>query len=172
MGRKRVLALIVAVIAAVVIIGGVVPLAAQVPPPPIATELLTGRAVFTDDVDLLIKIKREDGSKDTVQVKDPSRTVVGRFTVQPRAAFPWHTHAGPVVVNVVSGSLVYVPADDCSRLPYPAGTAFVDPGHGHVHSAFNPSTTDVTVFVATFFEAPAEGPLLIPADAPAGCVVP
>ena len=172
MGRKRVLALIVAVIAAVVIIGGVVPLAAQVPPPPIATELLTGRAVFTDDVDLLIKIKREDGSKDTVQVKDPSRTVVGRFTVQPGAAFPWHTHAGPVVVNVVSGSLVYVPADDCSRLPYPAGTAFVDPGHGHVHSAFNPSTTDVTVFVATFFEAPAEGPLLIPADAPAGCVVP
>ena len=55
---------------------------------------------------------------------------------------------------------------------YPAGTAFVDSGHGHVHSAFNPSTTDVTVFVATFFEAPAEGPLLIPADAPAGCVVP
>jgi Cupin domain len=172
LGRKRVLALTVAVIATVVIIGGGVPLAAQVAPLPIATELLTGRAVFTDDVDLLIKVKREDGSKDVVQVKDPSRTVVGRFTVQPGAAFPWHTHAGPVVVNVVSGSLVYVPADDCSRLPYPAGTAFVDPGHGHVHSAFNPSTTDVTVFVATFFEAPAEGPLLIPADAPAGCVVP
>src|SRR5918994_272986 len=157
MGRKRVLALIVAVIAAVVIIGGVVPLAAQVPPPPIATEVLTGRAVFTDDVDLLIKIKREDGSKDTVQVKDPSRTVVGRFTVQPRAAFPWHTHAGPVVVNVVEGTLVET---DCSEQAYPAGTAFVDPGHGHVHSAFNP-TGGETVFVATFFEAPAEGPLLI-----------
>jgi hypothetical protein len=80
--------------------------------------------------------------------------------------------AGPVVVNVVSGSLVYVPAEDCSRFTYPAGTAFVDPGHGHVHSAFNPSTTDVTVLVATFFEAPAEGPLVIPADAPADCVVP
>jgi quercetin dioxygenase-like cupin family protein len=172
MGRKRVLALTVAVIAAVVIIGGVVPLAAQVPPPPIATEILTGRAVFTDDIDLKMKIRREAKPPEVVNVEDPSRTVVGRFTVQPRAAFPWHTHAGPVVVNVVSGSLVYVPADDCSRLSYPAGTAFVDPGHGHVHSAFNPSTTDVTVFVATFFEAPAEGALLIPADAPAGCVVP
>jgi quercetin dioxygenase-like cupin family protein len=172
MGRKRVLALTVAVIAAVVIIGGVVPLAAQVAPPPIASEFLTGRAVFTDDIDLKIKIRREGEPPDVVNVEDPSRTVVGRFTVQPGAAFPWHTHAGPVVVNVVSGSLVYVPAEDCSRLTYPAGTAFVDPGHGHVHSAFNPSTTDVTVFVATFFEAPAEEPLLIPADAPAGCVVP
>jgi quercetin dioxygenase-like cupin family protein len=173
MGRKRVLALTVALVAAVVIIGGVVPLAAQVPPPPIATEILSGRAVFTDDVDLMFKIKRQGGGPtDVVKAQDPSRTVVGRFTVQPRAAFPWHTHAGPVVVNVVSGSLVYVPADDCSRLTYPAGTAFVDPGHGHIHSAFNPSTTDVTVFVATFFEAPAEGALLIPAEAPADCVVP
>jgi hypothetical protein len=172
MGRKRALALTVAVIAAAVIIGGVVPLAAQVAPPPIATEFLTDRAVFTDDIDLRIKVRREGEPPDVVKVEDPSRTVVARFTVQPRAPFPWHTHAGPVVVNVVSGTLIYVPADDCSRLPYPAGTAFVDPGHGHVHSAFNPSTTDVTVFVATFFEAPAEGPLLIPADAPAGCVVP
>jgi hypothetical protein len=30
---------------------------------------------------------------------------------------------------------------------YPAGTAFVDPGHGHVHAARN-ATGGVTVFVA------------------------
>jgi hypothetical protein len=46
------------------------------------------------------------------------------------------------------------------------GTAFVDTGHGHVHSAYNP-TDGVTVIVATFFESPAEGSLLIPADTPA-----
>ena len=172
MGWKRVLALTVAVITAGIITGVMGPLAAQEPPPPIATEVLTGRAVFTDDIDLLLKIKREGDSPDVVRAADPSRTVVARFTVQPGAQFPWHTHAGPVVVNVVSGSLVYVPADDCGRLEYPAGTAFVDPGHGHVHSAFNPSATDVTVFVATFFEAPEAGPLLIPAEAPAGCVLP
>ena len=173
MARKRVVALTAAVIAAGIIMGGMVPLAAQEPPPPIAAEILTDRAVFTDDVDLKLRIKREGEPTDVVNVDDPSRTVVGRFTVQPGAQFPWHTHAGPVIVNIVSGSLVYVPADDCAKLPYPAGTAFVDPGHGHVHSAFNPSATDVTVFVATFFEAPeAPAPLLIPADAPAGCVVP
>jgi quercetin dioxygenase-like cupin family protein len=146
------------------------PLAAQEEPPPIASEFLTGRAVFPDNVDMLIKLKGH-GRTDVVKVADPSRTVVGRFTVQPGAQFPWHTHAGPVVVNIVQGSLVYVPAEDCAHHEYPAGTAFVDPGHGHVHSAFNPSGTDVTVFVATFFEAPAEGPLLIPAAAPADCVL-
>ena len=68
-----------------------------------------------------------------------------------------------MVVNLVSGELVYVDAADCVERAYTAGTAFVDPGHGHVHTAFN-RTSDVTVFVATFFEAPAEGSLLIPAE--------
>ena len=59
-------------------------------------------------------------------------------------------------------------AEDCVQRPYPAGTAFVDAGHGHVHTAFNHTGED-TVFVATFYEAPAQGPLLIPAQAPANC---
>jgi quercetin dioxygenase-like cupin family protein len=158
-----------AALVGVLLIGAnVLPSAAQEPPPPIATEFLTGRAVFTDDVDMKIKIKLDGGTTRVVNAEDPSRTVVARFTVQPGAQFPWHSHLGPVVVNVVEGELVYVDAADCMEREYPAGTAFVDPGHGHVHSAFNP-TDDVTVLVATFFEAPEEGPLLIPAEAPADC---
>lgn len=99
-----------------------------------------------------------------VRDKDPSRTVVARFTVQPGARFRWHTHRGPVVVNVVQGELIYLPSHDCVERTYPAGTAFVDPGHGHIHTARNPSSDEVTVFVATFFSAPAPGPLLIPAS--------
>jgi quercetin dioxygenase-like cupin family protein len=173
MTKKRATVLATALIGAaligVALIGAnVLPSAAQQPPPPIATEFLTGRAVFTDNVDLKLKIKL-DGKKTTVvNAKDPSRTLVARFTVQPGAQFPWHTHPGPVIVNVVSGELVYVGAEDCVQRAYPAGTAFVDPGHGHVHTAFNP-TSGETVFVATFFEAPAQGPLLIPAEAPADC---
>lgn len=158
-------------ITAGLITGAVLPLAAQEAPPPIASEFFTGRSVFPDDVDMKFKIKRESDSTEVVNVKDPSRTIVGRFIVQPGAQFPWHTHAGPVVVNIVQGLLVYVPAEDCSQHEYPAGTAFVDPGHGHVHSAFNPQTEGETVFVATFFEAPAEGPLLIPAEAPEDCLI-
>jgi quercetin dioxygenase-like cupin family protein len=171
MSRKRVAALAAgALIAVSVIVATVMPSGAQEPPPPIASEVLTGRAVFTDDIDLKVKFKLDGRATGVVNAEDPSRTVVVRFTVQPGAQFPWHTHPGPVIVNVTQGELVYVASDDCVEREYPAGTAFVDPGHGHVHTAFN-ATDGVTVLVATLFEAPAEGPLLIPAEAPADCTV-
>ena len=141
----------------------VVPSAAVDPPPPIAAEPLTARSVFPDLVDMKLKLKSHDGGTTVVNVDDPSRTVVVRYTVQPGARFPWHTHYGPVVVNIVSGSLTYVAAGMCNGMPYAAGQAFVDSGHGHVHSAYNPGT-EPTVLIATFFEAPETGPLLIPAD--------
>ena len=143
---------------------GTLPLAAQEPPPPIATEFLSPRSVFPDDVDMKVKINT-GGETEVVKVVDPSRTVTARFTIQPGARFPWHSHAGPVVVNVAQGTLTFVETD-CGERAYAAGTAFVDSGHGHVHSAYN-GTGGETVIVATFFEAPATGSLLIPADTPA-----
>jgi quercetin dioxygenase-like cupin family protein len=141
----------------------VVPSAAVDPPPPIAAETLTGRAVFPDPLDMKLKLKTHEGGTTVVKVDDPSHTVVVRYTVQPGAHFPRHTHYGPVIVNIISGSLTYIAAGSCDEEPYQAGQAFVDSGHGHVHSAYNPGTAP-TVFIATFFEAPETGPLLIPAD--------
>jgi quercetin dioxygenase-like cupin family protein len=170
MRKKQGTVLAMAVIAVALVGTNVLPSAAQQPPPPIATELLTGRAVFIDDVDLKLKVKLDGHETRVVKAKDPSRTLVARFTVQPGAQFPWHSHAGPVVVNVTEGELVYVDGDDCVERPYAAGTAFVDAGHGHTHTAFN-ATSEETVIVATFYEAPAQGPLLIPAQAPSDCDV-
>ena len=158
---------VIAVLAGVVAGGADVLPAAVQAPLPIAFELLTPRSVVVDDISLKFKIKLDRDATNVVGVKDPSRTVVLRYTVQPGAQFQWHSHAGPVVVNLVSGALTYVGADDCVPRTYAAGQAFVDPGQGHVHTAFNP-TNAPTVFVATFFDAPAEGPLLIPAP-PGGC---
>lgn len=141
----------------------VVPSAAQEPPLPIAAEPLTARSVFVDDTDLKVKIKVDGDATTVVNVDDPSRTVVVRYTVQPGAQFPWHSHRGPVIVNIVSGALTYIDAETCDERTYSAGQAFTDPGQGHVHSAYNPGTEPM-VFIATFFAAPADGPLLIPAD--------
>ena len=141
----------------------VLPVAAQVPPPPIAAETLTPRSIVVDDISLKFTIKLDGGGTDVVSTKDPSSTVVVRYTVQPGAQFPWHSHAGPVLVNLVSGALTYVGAEDCVPRTYSPGQAFIDPGQGHVHTAFN-LTTEATVFVATFFAAPTEGPLLILAE--------
>jgi quercetin dioxygenase-like cupin family protein len=160
-----------ALIAVLLIGANALPSAAQQSPPPIAIEPLTGRAVFTDNVDLKLKNKVSGGETEVANVKNPSRTITARITVQPGAAFGWHTHPGPVVVNVVEGGLTFVAADDCVRREYPAGTAFIDVGGDHVHNAVN-RTGGPTVLVATFFRAPpAPGPLLIPAEAPADCTV-
>jgi hypothetical protein len=171
MSKTKGAGLAVALLGAVAAGVGVLPSVAQ-SPPTFTPQPLTGRAVFTDDVDVKIKVKTDGKKRVVVNAKDPSRTAVVKFTVDPGARFPWHTHPGPVIVNVTQGELVYVAADDCVARPYPANTAFVDPGHGHVHTAYNPSTTTPTVFYATFFEAPAPPtPLLIPADAPQDCEV-
>lgn len=162
--RKSVLMLTAALFTLGAIGIGMLPLAAQEAPLPIATEVLSPRSVFPDDIDMKFKINTGEDTE-VVKVVDPSRTVTARFTIQPGAQFPWHSHAGPVVVNVVQGTLVFVESD-CAERSYPTGTAFVDAGHGHVHSAYNP-TGGETVIVATFFESPAAGSLLIPADTPA-----
>jgi quercetin dioxygenase-like cupin family protein len=171
MSSKRGAGLAGAALIAVLLIGATaLPSAAQQAPPPIGVEFLTGRAVFTDNVDLKVKTKLDGKATEVANLKDPSRTLTARLTVQPDAAFGWHTHPGPVVVNVVEGELTYVGADDCVEREYPAGTAFVDVGGDHVHNAFN-ATDGPTVLVATFFRAPPAGPVTIPAAAPADCQI-
>jgi len=141
----------------------VMPSAADPPPPPIVAEPLTPRSFFPDEVDMKIKLKHPGGGTMVVNVGDPSRTVDVKYTVQPGAQFPWHSHYGPVIVNIMSGTLKYIPAGPCEERTYSGGQSSVDAGHGHVHTAYNPGP-DPTVFIATFFEAPETGALLIPAD--------
>ena len=134
MGRKmkRGSLLAAALIAVVVIGANVLPSAAQQPPAPIATEVLTPRSVFTDDVDLKLKNKLDGRATEVVNVKDPSRTVVARITLQPGAQFPWHTHPGPVIVTVTQGQLTYYLYDDPECTPHlvSAGQGIVDDGRG------------------------------------------
>ena len=119
--------------------------------------------MFTfDDVQLKVKIKLDGEQTDVVNVRDPSRTVVARFTVQPGAQLPG-TPCRPGGGQCCRWRADLRRGRRLRGTPIPGGTAFVDPGQGHVHTAFN-DTDGVTVLVATFFSAPAEGPLLIPAS--------
>lgn len=145
---------------------------AQAETAPVAIEVLTPRAAFTDDASLQVRLKVDGHDTDVIKAADPSNVVTTRVTVQPGAQIPWHTHHGPVFVTIAQGELTYVSSDGCSSRLYPTGTAFVDPGHGHVHTAYN-SGKAVTVFVATFFETPpGTAPITIPADGPADCRIP
>lgn len=133
---------------------------------------VTSRAQFTDQVDAQIRFKLDGRATTVLNMHDASRTFVAQFTVQPGAQFPWHTHPGPVIVNIQQGELVYVQASDCIERDYPAGTAFVDPGRGNVHSAYNPSDSVPTIFAATFFDLPLDGPISILDGNQAHCDLP
>jgi quercetin dioxygenase-like cupin family protein len=127
---------------------------ADVPAPlPIASEPLTQRHEFTDEVSVQLRLKASGRSRDVVNIADASRMAVVRFTIQPGVRFPWHSHPGLVLVAVTKGDLVFVYGDDCVQRRYPTGTAFVDPGFGNVHYAFNPTAGELEI-VATFLGVP------------------
>ncbi len=164
MTRKRLAAIagIAVAAASILVLIGVPAAGGSEPPAPITAEPLSGRAHFPDTIRMRIAVIR-DGTREVVRIRHPSRTVTVRFVVQPGAQFPWHSHRGPVVVNVVSGEFTYVDEHNCAGVRYRAGTAFIDLGKGHVHTAFN-GGDEPTVLVATFFRAPTEGDLFIPAE--------
>ena len=83
--------------------------------------------------------------------------------------FAWHTHPGPVVVTVRSGSLIYQDAaqNACRDRTYAAGQGFVDPGFGHVHRVIaGPAGAEI---YSTFFLPPGSQNHLIVASAPEEC---
>jgi hypothetical protein len=90
-----------------------------------------------------------------------------RFT--PGQDTGWHTHPGPVFVQVVKGSLTYQDAQrrDCRTVTYGAGQGFFDRGHGHVHRAV--AGASGAEFYPVFVLPPGSAAHIIPATAPKEC---
>jgi hypothetical protein len=100
---------------------------------------------------------------------DGADVFVQHLTLSPNQVSAWHTHPGPVIVTIRSGSLTYQHAahNECHDQPYPAGTGFVDPGFDHVHRVIaGPSGTEL---YATFLLPPGSENHLIPKPGPAEC---
>lgn len=96
---------------------------------------------------------------------DSADIFVQHARLGPNASTPWHTHPGPVLVSVVSGSLTY--QDACGSATYGPGQGFVDSGFGHVHRAVAGSAG--ADFYATYI-LPAGAPnQLILADGAGSC---
>lgn len=78
----------------------------------------------------------------------------------------WHTHPGPVFINVVEGEVTFYEFDDPSCTPHVvrAGEGYVDTGHGHIgRNESGKPAKDVTVIIAPVGggfrdELPAPGP--------------
>ncbi len=79
--------------------------------------------------------------------RDPSDVFVVRNTVAPGGYSGWHTHPGPSVVSVQSGTATVYSGNDpsCAGVTHTAGTGFIDEGGGHVHMVRNQGSTPLVL---------------------------
>lgn len=127
-----------------------------------SVSLLAGPATFTDDVTATFRVKYDRGPTLVTNLpQGASNTLTAEVTWQPGGTSGWHTHPGPVIVNVVQGAVTVTNASDCVARTYAAGEAFLDPGDGNVHIATNASGQSEAVAVATFLGVPAGQPATV-----------
>jgi quercetin dioxygenase-like cupin family protein len=109
------------------------------------------------------------GSKVKLQTQGPMEQAVQRIVATPGATFGWHSHPGPTIVTVLSGTLSFYHAEDCThRINYTAGQSFSNMPD-EIHLAKNEGTVDVVIY-ATYFVPVGTGGLRIDQQSPgAGC---
>ena len=89
-------------------------------------------------------------------------------TIAPGGTFGWHSHPGPSLVIVKSGTATFYLASDpsCSPQVVQAGSGFVDNGHD-THVVRNEGSVDLVTVVVSF--VPAGFARRIDEPAPANC---
>ena len=105
------------------------------------------------DRPLDVSMEFENGSKSEVELKTKGdiRVAFQRIVVQPGGTFGWHTHPGPTVVTVQSGTLTLYLAEDCTDgTAFAQGTSFSNLPH-EVHLARNESASQTLVVYAVYF---------------------
>jgi hypothetical protein len=130
---------------------------------------LLGRANFGNSQDATFKVKRITGDWHVeVKAKPTLDLAVQRIVFQPGGQSGWHTHPGPVFIQVVAGEMTFYESDDpeCEPTVRKAGEGYLDVGE-HAHIARNETGT-VAENLVTYF-APPGAALRIDANAPGNC---
>ncbi|MGH3793545.1 MAG: cupin domain-containing protein [Pseudonocardiaceae bacterium] len=100
-----------------------------------------------------------------VEAHGQTQLVFQRVTLQPGGSTGWHTHPGPLLVVVESGTLTHYDRT-CKAHTYTAGQALEEPaGRHHVHMGANKGT-DPAILEVTYV-IPVGSPLRDEAPAPA-----
>ena len=144
--------------------------AVATPPEGIVSATVFATAGFADRTDFRFRILTGGPDQEIITVNRSEDTVIQQVIIAPAGHTGWHTHPGPVVVLVKSGTLSFYDGEDptCTARTYSAGEAFVDSGQGHVHIARNEGSENLELW-ATYFDVPADGIFRIDADDPGNC---
>jgi hypothetical protein len=120
--------------------------------------------------------KQKHNQPVTITLQRPSDVAVQQVTIAPGGSTGWHSHPGPAVVIVKSGSFTLYDADDrkCRGTTYspdPAnrrGSVFIDEGYGHTHIGRNKGSTNTVLYV-TYLDVPVGAPPRIDMPDPGNC---
>jgi hypothetical protein len=112
------------------------------------TSTLIGQGTH-DDIKMLTRRSREwDFS---LRAKDGLEVIVRSFAYAVDAQTGWHQHPGPVLIQVLEGTMTFYEADDpeCRPIVVTAGHGYIDTGHGHIgRNESGAPARDLTVFFA------------------------
>ena len=112
------------------------------------TPTLIGRATYEP-----FKVKTDHDSLVDFEAKAKSHfdMVIRTHDYAVGGTTGWHTHPGPVFINVIQGQVTFYEADDPSCTPHlvSAGQGYVDTGHGHLgRNETGQPAKDVSVILA------------------------
>ena len=115
---------------------------------------------------------KKDFWKARIDVKGATDVHVLENIIAPDGTFGWHSHPGPSMVIVKSGTLSVYHAPDCMREDFgpgsPLGTTFVDGGHD-THMVRNNGTVTAEVYVVSIVPAGFDRRIDAPNPNPAFC---
>jgi quercetin dioxygenase-like cupin family protein len=105
-----------------------------------------------------------------LHAKDRADVVTQRVTLDPGGDTGWHTHFGPGIILVKSGTITLYHGDDptCTGQRYSAGEGFVEPGND-IHIGRNESATTPVEIIATYLNVPIGGSVAESVDRPGNC---
>jgi len=115
---------------------------------------LAGRATFVDPGDKDIDVKRRTGDWRFKMDAKPFDIAVQTIVFQPGGQSGWHSHPGPVFIQVVSGTMTFYESTDrqCRPIVRTAGQGYLDVGE-YAHIARNETSSPATN-VVTYFAPP------------------
>lgn len=114
---------------------------------------LLGRGTFGP-----FKVKRESGGWEAeIEAKPNLDVAVQRIVFAAGGHSGWHSHPGPVLIQVLSGTMTFYESDDpaCAPIVRTAGQGYLDTG-AHAHIARNESDAEA-VNLVVYFAPPGAG---------------
>jgi hypothetical protein len=128
-------------------------LAAATAPPTKST--LLARSTFSDPNDQNLNVKRiSDDWHVDIKAKPAMDIAVQSISFPVGSSSTWHTHPGPVFIQVAQGTMTFYMSDDptCTPMVRTKGQGFLDLGD-HAHIARNEGTEDA-INIVTYFAPP------------------